>query len=133
RADVMMRGQGGARAGAPDRPRGEARGAEPQAPEPATFGYIRTARRNLVYYHPAVIALGLAWYLVRRRAFEAEKERTTPRDGDPNLERWGLSVGVLTGLGLSVRNGLKGWFNIYRTDVHEDVWSDLLWQRLAPV
>jgi hypothetical protein len=86
-----------------------------------------------MYYPPVVIALGLVWYLARRGSFEDEARRTTPPDGDPNLERWGLYLGVLTGLGLSLRNGLKGWFNIYRTDVKEEVWGDLLWRYLGPV
>ena len=49
---------------------------------------------------------------------------------DPDSERWGLYLGLLTGLGLSLRNGLKGWFNIYRGD--EDYWSRMLWKYLGP-
>src|SRR4029077_7744545 len=48
-----------------------------------------------------------------------------------NLERFALYVGLLMGLGLSVRNGLKGWFNIYLGD--EQYWSRVLWQYLGPV
>jgi hypothetical protein len=80
----------------------------------------------------AAMALGLAWYGVRRKTFAAEKAAGTPADGDPNLERLGLYLGLITGLGLSVRNGLKGWFNIYMQMKPEKYWSDLLWQYLGP-
>src|SRR5205823_5412204 len=56
------------------------------------------------------LALGLAWSLGRRPAPDA---RANPEGGDDRLERLGLHLGLLTGLGLSVRNGLKGWCNIY--------------------
>jgi hypothetical protein len=80
---------------------------------------------------PAVVlALGLLWYRVNRATFDEDAARATPTGGDPNLERLGLYLGVLTGLGLSVRNGLKGWFNIYLG--HEDYWSRRLWEILGP-
>lgn len=81
----------------------------------------------------SAMTLGVVWFLVRRRTFEAERMRTTPPGGgsDPNLERLGLYLGLLTGLGLSVRNGLKGWFNIYLG--HEEYWSRVLWQYLGPL
>ncbi len=50
---------------------------------------------------------------------------------DPNLERWGLHVGLLMGLGLSIRNGLKGWCNLYLGN--EQYWSRQLWIYLGPV
>jgi hypothetical protein len=78
-----------------------------------------------------VFALGCAWYLVNRSACDDEARRTTPAGGDPNLERLGLALGVLTGLGLSVRNGLKGWCNIYLG--HEDYWNRRLWTVAGPV
>ena len=53
-----------------------------------------------------------------------------PGRGDPNLERLGVYLGLLAGLGLSLRNGLKGWFNIYKGD--ERYWSGVLWQYLGP-
>jgi hypothetical protein len=79
----------------------------------------------------AVLFLGCAWYLAHRPAFDEEARTTTPAGGDPRLERFGLSLGLLTGLGLSVRNGLKGWCNIYLG--HEDYWSGRLWEVLGPV
>ncbi len=77
-----------------------------------------------------VLALGLVWYLANRSTFDEEARIATPAGGDPNLERLGLYLGVFTGLGLSVRSGLKGWFNIYLG--HEEYWSRRLWELLGP-
>jgi len=82
-------------------------------------------------YVAIVTAGGIAWYLFRRKTFDEQKGTGTSSGGDPNLERFGLYVGVLFGLGLSIRNGLKGWCNIYIGN--EDYWSGVLWQILGPV
>ncbi|MEX2288654.1 MAG: hypothetical protein WD648_16280 [Planctomycetaceae bacterium] len=82
-------------------------------------------------YYMGVIALGAVYFLIRRRHFEKENSLTMPQHCDPILERFGLYVGVFLGLGLSIRNGLKGWFNIYMGD--ERYWSAVLWQVLGPV
>jgi hypothetical protein len=82
-------------------------------------------------YLAAVMLAGLSWYLVRRRAFEEEKAVTTPVDGDPNLDRLGLYLGLLSGLGLSLQYGLKGWFNTYKYD--ERIWDVRLQHTLAPI
>jgi hypothetical protein len=76
-----------------------------------------------------VIACGVAWYLIRRKTFDEERKTGTPIDGDPNLERLGLYLGLLAGLGLSLFNGLNGWFGIYR---HESSGRSL-WYTLGPV
>jgi len=78
-----------------------------------------------------VLLLGWAWYLANRPEFDEEARSEPPAGGDPGLERFGLSLGLLTGLGLSVRNGLKGWCNIYLGN--EDYWSRRLWEALGPV
>jgi len=83
-----------------------------------------------MFYMAGTMVFGVGWYLLRRKTFDAEKIKGTPKDGDPNLERLGVYLGLLTGLGLSVRNGLKGWFNIYKGD--EEYWSGVLWQYLGP-
>jgi hypothetical protein len=88
-------------------------------------------RDAALYYYGIAMALGLLWYLVRCEKFDQEKKINTPIDGDPNLERLGLYLGLLMGLGLSLRNGLKGWFNIYKGN--EEYWSHVLWQYLGPV
>jgi hypothetical protein len=89
-----------------------------------------------LYYHAgrwgsllvaALVLFGIVFLLVRRPKNPSIRGRP---EGDPNLERFGLAVGVLFGLGLSLRNGLKGWFNIYRGD--EAYWSMTLWRIFGP-
>ncbi len=82
------------------------------------------------YYNLFVFALGLAWYLLFKSKFNAEKLASSPPEGDPNLERLGLYLGLLTGLGLSIRNGAKGWFHIYRGN--EAYWNAQLWMYAGP-
>jgi hypothetical protein len=74
---------------------------------------------------------GMAWYLIGYRRFEDEKQAATPVDGDPNVERLGLSLGLLGGLGLSMQYGIKGWFNTYKYD--ERIWDPRSQHALAPV
>lgn len=90
------------------------------------------APRYSQYYQIAVFALGVVWYLLNRSTFVREKEIGTSAAGAGNLERLGLYLGLLTGLGLSIRNGAKGWFNIYRQDEEESYWSAQLWKYLGP-
>jgi hypothetical protein len=89
--------------------------------------------RGWVYMYGSglALALGCAWYLVNRSRCDEEARLTTPAGADPNLERLGLYLGLLTGLGLSVRSGLKGWFNIYMGN--ENYWDRLLWQYFGPM
>jgi len=49
----------------------------------------------------------------------------------PNLERLGAYLGLLLGLGLSIRNGIKGWANIYLGN--ERYWDHLLWTIMGPM
>lgn len=89
--------------------------------------------RYLLVYQAAVMAVGLFWYWLNRASCDAEKVFNTPAAGDPNLEWFGVHAGLLLGLGLSIRNGAKGWFNLYRTDRPESEWGGLLWDYLGPV
>jgi MFS family permease len=75
------------------------------------------------------IAYGVAYYLVNR-PMSAQERETCPAP-EPNLERFGAFLGLLLGLGLSIRNGLKGWANIYIGN--EDYWSDVLWLIIGPL
>lgn len=81
------------------------------------------------FYFIAVILFGVFYYLKNQ---DQDLAATSPQ-GDPNLQRLGICIGLLLGLGISIRNGLKGWFNIYRTDRPENEWGELLWQYLGPV
>lgn len=77
-------------------------------------------------YLGVVLATGIAYVLINRRSV-ADGE---PPVGDDRLEWLGLSYGLLMGLGLSLRNGLKGWFNLYVGD--ENYWGRRLWEYLGP-
>lgn len=67
--------------------------------------------------------------------WESEEENalreTLPPKADPNLERWGLVVGLLVGLGISLKNGLRGWVNIYYGN--EEYWTRVCWNWIGAV
>ncbi|MBI2825156.1 MAG: hypothetical protein HYX69_10760 [Planctomycetia bacterium] len=81
-------------------------------------------------YTGAAMLFGVAYYLLRRNAYASEPAPSNEAYGDPNLQRLGLYLGLWVGLGFSLRNGLKGWFNIYRGK--EEYYSDILWQIFGP-
>jgi hypothetical protein len=81
----------------------------------------------------AVMLVGIGWYWIRHRKFEEEERLATPTDGDPNIERFGLYLGLLAGLGLSLEYGIKGWFRVYRGEEQEPLWDRYLQHRLAPI
>jgi len=68
------------------------------------------------------IAYGVAYYLVNRPVRDEDREALRPllTNRRPNLERIGLALGLIYGLGYSTINGLKGWTNLYVGD--EDLW-----------
>jgi hypothetical protein len=79
------------------------------------------------------IAYGVAYFLVNRRMAAQERmvDTTPPENAWPNLERFGAYLGLLLGLGLSIKNGLKGWANIYLGN--EDYWNGVLWKAIGPL
>jgi hypothetical protein len=70
------------------------------------------------------IAYGVAYYLANHPMSESEIEARGT--GNPNLERLGAYLGLLLGLGISIKNGLKGWCNIYAGN--ERYWDRMLWR-----
>jgi len=96
----------------------------------ATLGFFALVQYGLTWapiYLAIGIVFGIAYYVLNRKTPEE-----TPLSGnDPNIERLALHLGLLVGLGLSIRNGLKGWFNIYVGN--EDYWSGVLWMYLRPI
>ncbi len=76
-------------------------------------------------------AFGIAYYLLNRNQTGHAIDQGQLAREDPNLERLGAYVGLLLGLGMSIRNGLKGWFNIYVGN--ERYWDGVLWQLAGPL
>ncbi len=74
------------------------------------------------------IAYGVAYYLVNRPQPAGGLEAPTAY---PNLERFAGYAGLVYGLGLSVKNGLKGWANIYLG--HEEYYDTVLWRIIGPL
>lgn len=74
------------------------------------------------------IALGIAYYLVNRPDPADASEGPA---GHPNLERFAAYAGLVFGLGLSLKNGLKGWANIYLG--HEGYYNSVLWRIIGPL
>jgi hypothetical protein len=77
---------------------------------------------------------GVFWYFRRFRAGRCRLESSSDDDltrREAALQEFAVGFGILTGLGLSVRNGAKGWFNIYVGN--EDYWSGVLWKIAGPL
>jgi hypothetical protein len=75
------------------------------------------------------IAYGVAYFLVNRPESGTHvAERSNLR---PNLERFGLYLGLLLGLSSSIRSGLKGWANIYIGN--EDYWNGIFGGIIRPL
>jgi len=76
------------------------------------------------------LAYGVAYFLVNRPLSDEKRAKLGDllKNRRPNLERFGAYLGLVLGLGLSVKNGLKGWANIYIG--HEEYW-DGIFSRIA--
>src|SRR5262249_12389021 len=76
-------------------------------------------------------AYGLAYYLVNRKLSADEKQDEIAAGNHfPNLERFAAYAGLLVGLGLSIKNGLKGWANLHLGN--ENYWNQILWAAIGP-
>jgi hypothetical protein len=75
-------------------------------------------------------AYGLAYFLVNRPSAGLDQLERRPNPS-PNLERFGAYTGLILGLGLSIKNGGKGWANIYLGN--EDHWNRILWSVIGPL
>ena len=79
-------------------------------------------------------AYGLAFYVINRRRYQAAQGAPLAHRCEssyPRLEKFAAYSGLLLGLGLSMKNGLKGWANIYLGN--EDYWNALLWKLIGPL
>jgi len=76
------------------------------------------------------LAYGLAFYFVNRPSCVEAKARYGSASTRPNFERLGVGLGLVLGLGLSIKNGMKGWANIYLGN--EDYWNRIFWSIAGP-
>lgn len=74
------------------------------------------------------VAYGVAYFLVNRPQSPSVQ---APANRHPNLERFACYAGLVLGLGLSVKNGLKGWANIYLGN--EEHYETVLWRIIGPL
>ncbi len=96
-------------------------------------------------YHPwhgylylgMLAAFGIAYYLLglRRSAGGASLAAPPQVVPDLNLERLGVYLGLLLGLGLSIKNGSRGWANIYPKmfPEGENYWGEVFWRVIGPL
>lgn len=79
------------------------------------------------------LAYGLAYYLANRpvAAQLVSSSSSKAPHGCPNLERLGAGLALIFGLGMSVKNGLKGWANIYLGN--ENYWNMVFWSVIGPL
>lgn len=77
-----------------------------------------------------LVLFGIGYFLRGPRE-GGGRESGSPTTPDPNLERWALYLTLLLGLGMSLRNALKGWMNLYWG--REEYYSAQLWRVFGPV
>lgn len=57
----------------------------------------------------------------------------SPREDDAGLERFAVHLGLLVGLGMSLKNGTRGWAHVYWEDWHDEAyWGELFWRYIGP-
>ena len=82
-------------------------------------------------YIGVVAAFAALYYVVNLGLFD---RRQSNGEEDPDLERMGAYLGLLLGLGMSLKNGARGWANIY-PDIFpegENYWDVTFWRYIGP-
>ena len=75
------------------------------------------------------IAFAIAYYVKAQKATAQPDAAWSPYG--PGLERWAAYTGLILGLGLSIKNGLKGWANIYLGN--EGYWNSVFMNIMGPL
>lgn len=90
---------------------------------PFWYGYLGTA---------ALAVFGVVYVVSRllARHEHVSLADSEPILQEPNLERLGVYLGLLLGLGMSLKNGSRGWANIYWGD--EWYWGSVFWRYIGP-
>jgi hypothetical protein len=98
---------------------------------------------NLITTWPAALcfalvaaAFGVGYFVLNSRSTTGEAAGTRQQlrltAEDPNLERWGLFLGLVYGLGLSLRKLLKGGSHLYLVNYgDEKYWDPACWKWVA--
>ena len=76
-------------------------------------------------------AFAIAFYVKAQEATRKLEPDGAWSTYGPNLERWGAYTGLILGLGLSIKNGFKGWANIYLGN--ENYWDNVAMNVVGPV
>jgi hypothetical protein len=85
-----------------------------------------------VFFGIVVAVFGIAYRWLGGLAGSAARTLPASQPGyseDPNIERWGLFLGLVYGFGLSLRKALKGGANLYVGN--EDAWDNILWNQVS--
>ena len=91
-----------------------------------------TAWHASVFFGIVAAAFGICHYVqISRKSPIANgpPAGSLPFSADPNLQRWGAFLGLVYGLGLSVRKGIKGGANLYFGQ--ENYWDGVCWNWIA--
>ncbi|MBI4559099.1 MAG: hypothetical protein HY706_16060 [Candidatus Hydrogenedentes bacterium] len=82
-----------------------------------------------VAYTLVAAGFGIGYYLTAQKEFRVTGPLWSVHG--PVFERWGAYAGLILGLGLSIKNGLRGWANIYHQGAAE--WDAALWPYMGPL
>lgn len=69
------------------------------------------------------IGFGVAYFIMANA--KTQGDAFTWSIESPALERWGTSLGLILGMGISIERGFKGWANIYWGNEH--YWDNVGW------
>jgi hypothetical protein len=88
------------------------------------------AKGNYHQWYGYLYAAALALFAV---IYALQSDRNSPRK--PNLDSLAVHLGLLLGFGLSIKNGLRGWANIYPKifTEGENYWGEVFWRAVGPL
>lgn len=93
---------------------------------PAWKGWFWLEQENPIFWTSylglaCLAALGVVWCAL---------SYLSPRKDGAGIDSFAVHLGLLLGLGMSLKNGTRGWANIYLGD--EDLWGQVYWRYIGP-